>query len=163
MSAIAIYPGTFDPITMGHVDLATRAAAIFDRLIVAVVAESVVSKKTLFTTAERVALAQESLASLPNVVVIPFTGLLAQFAEQQGARVVIRGLRAVSDYEYETQLAGINRYLVKGLETLFLTSDHKYTFVSSSLIKEVATHDGNIAEFLHPTVLRALKAKMNHV
>lgn len=163
MSTIAVYPGTFDPITMGHVDLAERASAIFNHLIVAVVAESGVTKKTLFTTDERVAMAKESLAPYPNIDVIPFEGLLADFAKEHGAQVVIRGLRAVSDYEYETQLAGINRFLVKGLETLFMTSDHKYTFVSSSLIKQVAVHNGDISAFLHPSVLKALRARLGHV
>jgi pantetheine-phosphate adenylyltransferase len=163
MSKIAVYPGTFDPITMGHIDLATRAASIFDHLIVAVVDTSGVNKKTLFTTEERVELAQTCFAAHPNIEVIAFKGLLARFAESQGAQIVIRGLRAVSDYEYETQLAGMNRHLVEGLETLFMTSDHRYHFISSSLVKDVAKHDGDTGRFLHPTVKKALMTRLKEI
>ena len=161
MTAVAVYPGTFDPVTMGHVDLATRAASIFDRLIIGVAAFPSPSKKPLFSVDERLELVKVSVGHIPNIEIVRFDTLLAKFAKLHGARVVIRGLRAVSDYEYESQLAGINRFLENDLETLFLTCDQKYTFVSSSLIKEVAGLGGDISELLHPQVYEALVNRMN--
>ena len=161
MAAVAVYPGTFDPFTMGHADLAVRAATIFDRLIIAVAAFPSPSKKPLFTADERLDLAEKTLGHIPNIEIVRFDTLLAHFARDHNAKVVVRGLRAVADYEYETQLAGINRHLVTGLETLFLTCDSKYAYISSSLVKEVAALGGDISEFLHPDVYPILIERLN--
>ncbi len=154
----AIYPGTFDPITNGHSDLIERATRLFDRTIVAVAASP--KKGALFNLDERVALAQEVLAGLKGVEIVGFDILLADFARQQGVNVILRGLRAVSDFEYEFQLAGMNRRLAAEIETLFLTPAEEYTFISSSLVKEVSSLGGDVSQFVHPTVDAALKQRI---
>lgn len=153
----AIYPGTFDPITRGHEDVVRRAARLFDEVVIAVAQNH--SKQPLFSLDERVALAAEVLADCKNVRVTGFTGLLMQFARDEHAQVVIRGLRAVSDFEYEFQLAGMNRHLYPELETLFLTPAEQYMFVSASLVREIARLGGDVAEFVPPTVDAAIRRK----
>lgn len=158
MTVAAIYPGTFDPITNGHSDLIQRACRLFDRVIVAVAANP--KKAPLFNLDERVALAREVLAGMEKVEVCGFDSLLADFAREQGAAVILRGLRAVSDFEYEFQLAGMNRRLAPGVETIFLTPAEKYTFISSSLVKEVASLGGDIEDFVDAKVKAALNNRM---
>ncbi len=155
----AVYAGTFDPITNGHSDLAARSARMFDRVFLAI-AESP-DKRPLFSLDQRVALAQEVLADMPNVEVIRFSGLLIEFARKVGASVILRGLRAVSDFEYEFQLASMNRRLDREMETVFLTPSVRYTFVSASLVKEIARYGGDVSEFVHPSVHAALKQAYN--
>jgi pantetheine-phosphate adenylyltransferase len=154
---IAVYPGTFDPITMGHEDIVRRAAHLFDQVIVAVAGST--SKQTLFSLQERVALAQ-SVFSGENIKVVGFDGLLMQFVQSQGAQMVIRGLRAASDFEYEFQLAGMNRKLYPKLETLFMTPAEEYMFISSSLVREVARLGGDVNQFVSPGVETAIKQKL---
>ncbi|ADE15297.1 pantetheine-phosphate adenylyltransferase [Nitrosococcus halophilus Nc 4] len=154
----AVYPGTFDPITRGHSDLVARAAPLFERIIVAVAASPV--KAPCFSLEERVSLAEEVLADHPNVEVQGFDSLLADFARDCGARVLLRGLRAVSDFEYEFQLASMNRHLVPEVETLFLTPAEQYAFISASLVREVAALGGDVSPFVHPSVLAALTEKL---
>ena len=154
---IAVYPGTFDPITLGHEDIVRRAANLFDEVIVAVAGST--NKNTLFSLDERVALAN-SVFKASNVKVIGFNSLLMQFVQDQGAQMVIRGLRAASDFEYEFQLAGMNRKLFPQLETLFLTPAEQYMFVSSSLVREVAKLDGDVHQFVSPTVEAAILQKL---
>lgn len=154
---IAVYPGTFDPITLGHEDIVRRAANLFDEVIVAVAGST--SKKTLFSLEERVALAKAGFDT-PNVKVMGFDGLLMQFVQEQGAQMVIRGLRAASDFEYEFQLAGMNRKLYPKLETLFLTPSEQYMFVSSSLVREVAHLGGDVHQFVSQNVENAIKKKL---
>ena len=158
MSTKAIYPGTFDPMTNGHLDIVTRAALMFDHIILAVAASP--SKKPLFSLEERVALASEVVAHLPNVKVVGFSDLMANFARAQQANVLVRGLRAVSDFEYEFQLAHLNRHLLPTLESVFLMPSEAYSFISSSLMKEVARHGGEVEAFLPAPVYEALKAKL---
>jgi len=153
--AIAIYPGTFDPITLGHENIAHRATRIFDKVIVAVASNS--SKQCFFSLEERVGLVKAVFKEYKEIEVIGFNGLLMDFVEAQNAQVVIRGLRAVSDFEYEFQLAGMNRKLYPNVETLFLTPSEQFTFVSSSLVREVATLGGNIEQFVSPIVKDAMK------
>lgn len=155
---IAVYPGTFDPITLGHEDLVRRAAYLFDEVIVAVAGST--NKNTLFNLDERVALAKGVFTSFSNVKVVGFSGLLMQFVQDQGAQMVIRGLRAASDFEYEFQLAGMNRKLYPKLETLFLTPDEQYMFVSSSLVREVASLGGDVHQFVSPLVETAILQKL---
>ncbi len=152
---VAVYPGTFDPITNGHVDLVTRAAPLFDRLIVAI-AESP-TKGTSFGLAERISLARVALAGIPNIEVRGFATLLADLVEDVGAGVILRGLRAVSDFEYEFQLASMNRHLIPTAETLFLTPAEQYSFISSSLVREIARLGGDVSGFVHPVVQQALR------
>ncbi|NCT67961.1 MAG: pantetheine-phosphate adenylyltransferase [Rhodanobacteraceae bacterium] len=152
---IAVYPGTFDPITNGHIDLVSRASPLFDRLIVAV-ADSP-AKGPAFGLDERVGLARTALAGIPNIEVRGFSGLLADFVEELGAGVILRGLRAVSDFEYEFQLASMNRHLIPAAETLFLTPAEQYSFISSSLVREIARLGGDVSGFVHPAVLEALR------
>ena len=154
---IAVYPGTFDPITLGHEDIVRRAARLFDEVIVAVAGST--NKKTLFSLEERVALAKAGF-DMPNVNVMGFDGLLMQFVQDQGAQMVIRGLRAASDFEYEFQLAGMNRKLYPKLETLFLTPSEQYMFVSSSLVREVATLKGDVNQFVSANVEAAIKRRL---
>lgn len=154
----AIYPGTFDPITNGHSDLIERATRLFERTIVAVAASP--KKSPRFDLDERIALAQEVLADLNGVEVVGFDILLADFARQQGVNVILRGLRAVSDFEYEFQLAGMNRKLAAEIETMFLTPAEEYTFISSSLVREVSSLGGDVSQFVHPTVDAALKQRI---
>ncbi|WP_340679491.1 pantetheine-phosphate adenylyltransferase [Paraglaciecola sp.] len=158
MHTKAIYPGTFDPITNGHADLIERAADMFSHVIVGIAANP--SKQPLFTLEERVALITQVTHHLPNVEVIGFRGLLADFAEDQGARILIRGLRAVSDFEYEFQLANMNRRLNPNLESVFLTPSEENSFISSTLVKEVALHRGKVEQFCHPCVQEALNKKL---
>lgn len=154
----AVYPGTFDPITNGHSDLIQRAARLFDRVIVAVAASS--GKQPAFPLAQRVALARDVLEGLPNVEVCSFDILLVDFMRQREAGVILRGLRAVSDFEYEFQLASMNRQLAPGVETLFLTPAEQYAFVSSSLVREIARLGGDVSAFVHPNVMAALRDKI---
>lgn len=154
---IAVYPGTFDPITLGHEDIVRRAANLFDEVIVAVAGST--NKKTLFSLEERVALAKADFDT-SNVTVMGFDGLLMQFVQDQGAQMVIRGLRAASDFEYEFQLAGMNRKLYPKLETLFLTPSEQYMFVSSSLVREVAVLKGDVNQFVSANVEAAIKRKL---
>jgi pantetheine-phosphate adenylyltransferase len=151
----AMYPGTFDPITNGHYDLVRRAADIFDRVVVAVAANP--GKAPLFTLEERVELSKEVLRDIPGVEVTGYTGLTIDFALRHGLRVVVRGLRAVSDFEFEFQLATMNRHLTDKVDFVFLTPSEKYNFISSTLVREIASYDGNVSEFVHPTVEAALK------
>ena len=154
MGQVAIYPGTFDPITVGHIDLVGRASLRFERVILAVAGSG--SKSPCFNLEQRIALAREALSDYPNVEVTGFSGLLVRFAEEQGAGVILRGLRAVSDFEYEFQLASMNRKLAPRVETMFLTPDEGFTFISSSLVREIASLGGDVSEFVHPVVQRAL-------
>lgn len=154
MKVIALYPGTFDPITYGHSDIVKRAAKLFDEVIVAVAASP--NKEPIFSLEKRVALAQTVLAGHSNIKVCGFGGLLANFARQCKAQVIVRGLRAVSDFEYEFQLAGMNRTLIPEVETIFLTPSTQYTYISSSLVREIAILGGPVGEFVHPQVQAAL-------
>ncbi|MDR3490694.1 MAG: pantetheine-phosphate adenylyltransferase [Gammaproteobacteria bacterium] len=157
MKNIAVYPGTFDPITYGHIDLVDRAARMFDRVIVAIAPNT--AKGPLFSLEERVALASEVLCSHKNVVVQGFESLLTDFAAQQGATILLRGLRAVSDFDYEFQLASMNRRLAPTIETLFLTPAENYTFISSGLVREIASLGGNVQQFVPDAVFAALRKK----
>ncbi|MEJ8567231.1 pantetheine-phosphate adenylyltransferase [Elongatibacter sediminis] len=150
----AVYPGTFDPITKGHTDLVTRAARVFERVVVAI-AESP-HKAPMFALDERIALAREELSDVGNVEVVGFSNLLVEFVQQCGAGVIVRGLRAVSDFEYEFQLASMNRHLAPEVETLFMTPDERYGFISSSLVKEIARLNGDVSEFVGARVRQAL-------
>ena len=152
-----VYPGTFDPFTRGHEDLVRRAAKLFDRVMVGV-ADSA-AKQPFFTTAERVAMTRDVLGNYANVEVKAFSGLLMDFVHEQGARVILRGLRAVSDFEYEFQMAGMNRNLFPEVETLFLTPSEQYMFISATIVREIAKFGGDISSFVHPAVLARLKAK----
>lgn len=154
----AIYPGTFDPITSGHEDIVRRASRLFSEVIVAV-ADSP-GKRPLFSLDERVEMAAATLADCPNVRVTGFSGLLMKFAHEQGAQVIVRGLRAVSDFEYEFQLAGMNRKLFPELETLFLTPAEQYMFISASLVREVAQLGGDVSKFVSPLILDRIAAKI---
>ncbi|MYI88734.1 MAG: pantetheine-phosphate adenylyltransferase [Gammaproteobacteria bacterium] len=155
----AIYPGSFDPITRGHIDLVERASRLFDEVVVAVADSK--SKRTLFTLEERVDLIQKTTEHLTDVSVVGFTGLLIDFARQMNTNIVIRGLRAVSDFEYEFQLSWMNRQLEPDIETLFFAPAENYAFVSASLVKEIAQFGGNVSKFVHPEVNKALKNKLN--
>jgi pantetheine-phosphate adenylyltransferase len=157
MSNTAIYPGTFDPITNGHMDLLQRALRHFAHVIIAVAGST--GKKTCFTLEERVSLARTALERLDHVEVVGFDGLLVKFAQDKGASVILRGLRAVSDFEYEFQLASMNRKLAPDVETMFLTPDEGYTFISSSLVREIAALGGDVRPFVHPAVQAALKER----
>jgi pantetheine-phosphate adenylyltransferase len=150
-----VYPGTFDPMTNGHLDLVERAARLFDHVIVAIAASE--KKKPLFPLEQRVALAQEAVAHLPNVEVKGFNKLLAFFCQEQKANVLLRGLRAVSDFEYEFQLANMNRNLDKTIETVFLTPSEHLSFISSSLVREISSLGGDVAQFVPKPVLAALR------
>lgn len=154
MTVKAIYPGTFDPVTNGHTDLIERASQLFGDVIVGVAASP--SKKPRFDLAQRVAMIEEVSQHLPNVTVVGFTGLLVDFAKSNGAKVLIRGLRAVSDFEYEFQLANMNRRLSPDLESVFLTPSEGNSFISSTLVKEVSLHNGDVSQFVHPIVKAAL-------
>ena len=158
MNVTAIYPGTFDPLTNGHTDLIQRAAKIFDTVLVAVANNP--SKQLCFNLEERVALANTILSHLDNVKVIGFSGLLADLARDHNAHVLIRGIRAVSDFDYEFQLANMNRRLNPDLESVFLTPAEKNSFISSTLVKEVARHHGDVSEFVDPIIVKALKEKV---
>ena len=155
MKVFAMYPGTFDPITLGHEDLVRRATTLFDRVVVAI-ADNPASKAPMFTTNERVAMAASALADMKNVEVVGYQGLTVDYARDNGLRVIIRGLRAVSDFEYEFQLANMNRHLTEEVETAFLTPTEKYTFISSTLVREVAALGGDVSEFVSPKIKLAL-------
>ena len=157
---LAVYPGTFDPITNGHTDLVSRAAPLFERVVVAVaMSANKGGKGPGFSMEERVDLARLALADLPNVEVHGFDCLLGAFVRQMGAGVIIRGLRAVSDFEYEFQLASINRHLIPQAETLFLTPAEQYSFISSSLLREIGRLGGDISAFVHPSVQAAMRKR----
>lgn len=159
MIVAAMYPGTFDPITLGHEDLVVRAANIFERVVVAIAADPG-SKKPMFTIDERVELARTALADHKNIEVRRYGGLTVDFAKENDLSVIVRGLRAVADFEYEFQLATMNRHLTEDVETVFLTPTDRYTFISSTLVREIATLGGDISEFVSPTVKDALMAKV---
>jgi pantetheine-phosphate adenylyltransferase len=154
MAVAAMYPGTFDPITLGHEDLVRRACGLFDRVVVAIAANP--SKEPMFTLEERVELARSSLVDLDKVEVSGYDGLTVDFARENGLRVIMRGLRAVSDFEYEFQLANMNRHLAVDVETAFLTPNENYNFISSSLVREICSMGGDISEFVSPIVNEAL-------
>ncbi len=158
MKIVALYPGTFDPITNGHTDLVRRAARLFDEVVVAIAANP--KKQPLFALAERVALAQAALADIPQVRVLGFDTLLIEFVRAQKAHVILRGLRAVSDFEFEFQLAGMNRRLAPEIETVFLTPSEQEMFISASLVKEIALLGGDVSAFVHARVAAALAGKM---
>jgi pantetheine-phosphate adenylyltransferase len=154
----AVYPGTFDPMTLGHADLMRRASRLFDRLILAVAAGH--HKKTMFSLDERLEMAKELAAMHPNVEVIAFDGLLRDFVVGHGGKVVVRGLRAVSDFEYEFQMAGMNRQLMPDVETVFLTPSDQYQFVSGTFVREIAMLGGDVSKFVAPSVLARLQARV---
>jgi pantetheine-phosphate adenylyltransferase len=154
----AVYPGTFDPLTRGHEDLVRRASRLYEWLILGVADSR--AKRTFFTLQERVAMAREVLGDLKNVEVVGFDSLLTDFVRSQNARVVLRGLRAVSDFEYEFQLAGMNRSLYPDLETVFLTPSEQHMFISATLVREIATLHGDVSKFVHPLVEKKLKEKV---
>lgn len=154
----AIYPGTFDPITNGHTDLIVRATRIFDRIVVAIAANP--DKKPLFTVDERIAMVKQICEGMNNVEVVGFDGLLINFVEEQKAHVVLRGLRAVSDFEFEFQLASANRRLNAEIETVFLTPSENHTFTAASLVKEIAAFGGDVSSFLDPRINRILSDKL---
>lgn len=160
MSKMAVVPGSFDPITYGHLDIITRGASIFSEVYVVVLNNS--SKNPLFSVEERVKLIQEVTAHLPNVKVETFSGLLMDYAQSVGASAIIRGLRAVSDFEYEMQITSMNRVLNDEIETFFIMTKNQYSFLSSSIVKEVAKYGGNIGELVPPQVEIALKEKYKH-
>ena len=154
----AIYPGTFDPLTRGHEDLVRRASRLYDSLILGVADSR--AKRTFFSLDERVAMAREVLGDLKNVTVVGFDSLLIDFVRANQARVVLRGLRAVSDFEYEFQLAGMNRSLYPDMETVFLTPSEQHMFISATLVREIASLRGDVSKFVHPLVERKLKEKV---
>jgi len=158
MATRVLYPGTFDPITRGHEDMCDRALNIFDSLILGIAANP--GKNPFFSIAERLNMAREVFAHEPRIEVQPFSGLLVDFARECECPVVLRGLRAISDFEYEVQLAGMNRRLSGAMETVFMNADEKYAFLSSSLVREIATLGGNVSEFLHPVVEQQLLNKL---
>ena len=158
MTIRAVYPGTFDPITNGHEDLIQRASRLFDEVVVGVAHSQ--SKRPFFSLEERVALAREVLAPYKNVSVLGFSGLLSQFVKEQSASVILRGLRAVSDFEYEFQLAGMNRRLAPGVETLFLTPSDKYLFLSATIVREIAVLGGDISAFVHSVTAQRMREKI---
>lgn len=160
MTGIAIYPGTFDPVTCGHIDICQRALKMFDEVVIGV-ADSLV-KEPFFDIDERCDMLNIVFADNPQISVRRFSGLLIDFARDCGAEVIIRGLRAISDFEYEVQLAGMNRSLAPEIETVFLTAAQRYAFVSSSLVREIARLDGDVSEFLHPDILQRLTAKLQN-
>jgi pantetheine-phosphate adenylyltransferase len=155
---IAVYPGTFDPLTRGHEDLVRRAASIFSEVIVGIADSK--NKKPIFTLDERIQIAREVLSHYSNVRVEGFTGLLKDFVRKNNARVIVRGLRAVSDFEYEFQMAGMNRYLVPDVETLFLTPSDQYQFISGTFVREVALLGGDVSKFVFPSVEQWLDKKV---
>lgn len=155
MKRSAVYPGTFDPITNGHHDLVRRAASVFDRVVVAIAANP--SKTPMFSLGQRIDLARRVLADVSNVQVVGYTGLTVDFARQHNINVVVRGLRAVSDFEFEFQLATMSRHLWRELETVFLTPQEQFTFISSTLVREIAAFGGDVSEFVHPVVQAEVK------
>jgi pantetheine-phosphate adenylyltransferase len=160
MKRSAVYPGTFDPITNGHQDLVRRAASVFERVIVAIAANP--NKAPMFPLDKRVELARQVLSDIPGVEVMGYSGLTVDFARQHGVQVVVRGLRAMSDFEFEFQLANMSRHLSRDVETVFLTPQEQFTFISSTLVREIAVLGGNVNEFVHPLVAAEL-GKMKRV
>ncbi len=154
MSVVAVYPGTFDPITNGHSDLVQRAAGLFDHVIVAIAANP--GKTPLFDLTQRVTMVEQVLSQFDNVEVCGFSDLLVHFVKSKNAKVILRGLRAVSDFEYEMQLASMNRHLENSLETVFMTPSEETSFISASLVKEIALHGGDVSQFVHGHVVEAL-------
>ena len=154
----AVYPGTFDPITRGHEDLVRRAAGIFERVVLAIAASP--SKAPMFDIETRVELARSVLSDIPNVEVVGYTGLTVEFAASHGIGVIVRGLRAVADFEFEFQLANMGRHLNPDIETVYLTPKEQYTFISSSMVREIATLGGNVSEFVHPLVKEAFARRL---
>ncbi len=161
MRVTAIYPGTFDPMTIGHIDVARRASSMFDDLIVAVAAST--NKGPFFSLEERVDMATQILEDLENVTVQSFGGLLMDYARDVPSRVIVRGLRAISDFEYEVQIAGVNRHLAPEVETVFIAAAQEYTFLSSSIVREIARMNGDVSEFVHPVVIDAFASRHQHV
>ena len=157
-NGIAVYPGTFDPFTRGHEDLVRRAAHVFAHVIVGIAASH--GKRPIFTLEERVEMARKLCSDMPNVKVAGFNGLLMDFLRERNARVILRGLRAVSDFEYEFQMAGMNRSLHPDIETLFLTPGEQYMFISATMVREIASLGGDVSKFVHPTVAEMLAEKM---
>ena len=158
MSLIAVYPGTFDPITNGHTDLVNRGVKIFDKVIIAVAENP--TKNTLFTISERVNFIEKIFEGNTNIEIFPLNKLLVEFAKDHGATVILRGLRAVSDFEYEVQLASMNRSMEPNIESVFMSPAEKYGFLSSSIIKDIAKHDGDLSNFVDKEVLKSLKKKL---
>lgn len=161
MSHTAVYPGTFDPITLGHEDLARRASRLFDRVILAVADSR--AKNPFFALDERVEMAREVLKDVPNVEVTGFSGLLMKFVQERNARVVVRGLRAVSDFEYEFQLAGMNRGMYPDVEAVFLTPGEQFMFVSATIVREISVLGGDVSKFVPPFVGQRLKVKIRQL
>ncbi|MDD6207660.1 MAG: pantetheine-phosphate adenylyltransferase [Clostridiales bacterium] len=153
-----IYPGSFDPITLGHLDIIKRAALVVDKLIIGVLNNS--AKKSLFTPEERVAMIQKVTSDIPNVEVESFNGLLVDFADQKQAHIIVRGLRAISDFEYELQIAQTNRKVNSKVDTMFFTTSEEYSYISSSIVKEYAMYGGDVSQFVTPYVETCLKAKI---
>lgn len=160
MSKHIIYPGTFDPITNGHIDLVERASHMFDRVIVAIAVS--VKKTTLFTLAERETLVRKTLTKYSNVEICTYSGLLIEFARNTGVMMVLRGLRAISDFEYELQMANINRVIEPKIETVFLTPAEKYAYISASIVREIASFGGDVSAFVPPEVQKFLQNKLLH-
>tara|TARA_B100000212_G_scaffold249553_1_gene190840 strand:- start:442 stop:921 length:480 start_codon:yes stop_codon:yes gene_type:complete len=156
----AVYPGTFDPMTMGHVDLVKRASKLFDSVIIAIASSD--SKKPMFSLEERIDIGNKIFADDPKVEVVGFSGLLVNFAKENGADILIRGLRVVADFEYEFQLANMNRAMSPEIESVFLTPKEEYSYISSSLVKEIATMGGDVERFVDPVTLEALNRKINN-
>lgn len=154
-----VYPGTFDPLTRGHEDLIRRACAIFDEVVLAVAANA--NKNPFFSLDERMAMAREALADMPHVQVVSFSGLLVDFLRAQDTGLVLRGLRAVSDFEYEFQLAGMNRAMSPGIETVFLTPSERYMFISASMVREIARLGGDVTQFVSPLIAERFAAKLS--
>ena len=155
---IAVYPGTFDPMTLGHEDVIRRATGLFDKVIVAVAAGH--HKKAMFTLAERIEMSREALKHLPQVEIESFSGLVRDFVVSKGAKAMVRGLRAMTDFDYEFQLAGMNRHLMPEVETVFMTPSDKYQFISSTFVREIAVLGGEIHQFVSPTVQQRLEEKV---
>ena len=156
----AVYPGTFDPMTMGHVDLVKRASKLFDSVIIAIASSD--SKKPMFSLEERIEIGNKIFADDPKVEVVGFSGLLVNFAKENDANILIRGLRVVADFEYEFQLANMNRAMSPDIESVFLTPKEEYSYISSSLVKEIATMGGDVTRFVDPVTLEALKQKIKN-
>lgn len=156
--AIAVYPGSFDPATYGHIDIIRRAGSLFDEIIVGVLNNS--AKSPLFSVEERVNILEKATRNLPNVIVKPFDGLSVNFARENQAQVIVRGLRAVTDFEYELQMAQTNRVLAPDIDTVFLTTSLEYAYLSSTIMKEVAKFGGDLSKFAPPEIIEAVKAKM---
>ncbi|HET7527008.1 MAG TPA: pantetheine-phosphate adenylyltransferase [Burkholderiaceae bacterium] len=157
---IAVYPGTFDPMTLGHEDLMRRACGLFDKLLLAVAAGH--HKRTMFTIDERIEIAREIAQPYKNVEVVAFRGLLRDFVVENGGKVVVRGLRAVSDFEYEFQMAGMNRQLMPEVETIFMTPSDQFQFVSGTFVREIAVLGGDVSKFVAPSVLKRLRERLTH-